>query len=53
MSIYMVAWALMPVAVFPLGAFVDATNPPLVVALMGLTVAVLTGTMARRARLDR
>jgi MFS family permease len=53
MSIYMIAWALMPVAVFPLGAFVDATNPPLVVALMGLTVAVLTGTMARRARLDR
>ncbi len=53
MSIYMVAWALMPVAVFPLGALVDATSPRLVVAVMGVTVAALTGTMARRAKLDR
>jgi MFS family permease len=53
MSIYMVAWALMPVAVFPMGALIDATSPGLVVAVMGVIVAVLTGTMARRAKLDR
>jgi MFS family permease len=53
MGTYMVAWALMPVAVFPFGAFVDATSPQLVVALMGIVVAVLTGAMAGRAGLDR
>jgi MFS family permease len=53
MSTYMVAWGLMPVAVFPLGALVDATNPQLVVVILGVVVAVLTGTMAGRAGLDR
>jgi MFS family permease len=53
MGTYMVAWALMPVAVFPLGALVDATSPQLVVALMGIVVAILTGAMAGRAGLDR
>jgi MFS family permease len=53
MSTYMVAWGLMPMAVFPLGVLVDATNPQLVVVISGLVVAILTGTMAGRGGVDR
>ena len=53
MSTYMVAWGLMPMAVFPLGVLVDATNPRLVVGILGIVVAVLTATMSARSGLDR
>lgn len=44
MSIYMVAWALMPVAVLPMGALIDVAGPQVTVAAIGVLLAALAGT---------